>query len=72
MLCRSNYSCEQKAMLLKSHQLVPSPEGHIITLTPVQRLTVGKLAAKHGFTAAIRYFAKKYPMIVLKEATEHI
>ena len=43
--------------------------GPYITLTPAQRLTVGKRAAEHGTTAAIRFFAKKYPELALKEAT---
>ena len=43
--------------------------GPYITLTPAQRLTVGKRAAEHGTTAAIRFFSKKYPELALKEAT---
>ena len=47
----------------------PSARGPYHTLTPAQRLTVGKRAAEQGTTAAIRYFAKKYPDLPLKETT---
>ena len=47
----------------------PSAGGPYHTLTPAQRLTVGKRAAEHGTTAAILYFAKKYPDLPLKETT---
>ena len=38
-------------------------------LTPAQRYEVGKRAAEHGVTASIRYFAKKYPKLPLKETS---
>ena len=47
----------------------PSARGPYHTLTPAQRLTVGKRAAEHGITAAIHYFAKKYPDLPLKKTT---
>ena len=36
-----------------------------LILTPAQRYEVGKRAAEHGVTAALRYFAKKYPAVSL-------
>ena len=38
-----------------------------LILTPAQRYEVGKRAAEHGVTAALRYFTKKYPEMPLKE-----
>ena len=38
-------------------------------LTPAQRYEVGKRAAEYGMTASIRYFAKKYPKLPLKETS---
>ena len=38
-------------------------------LTPAQRYEVSKRAAAHGVTAALRYFAKKYLEMPLKEAS---
>ena len=43
--------------------------GKYLTLTPAQRFKVGKRAAEHGVTAALRYFDKKYPDLALKETT---
>ena len=40
-----------------------------LILTPAQRYEVGKRAAEHGVTAALRYFAKKYPELPLKETS---
>ena len=40
-----------------------------LILTPTQRYEVGKRAAEHGITAALRYFAKKYPELLLKETS---
>ena len=40
-----------------------------LILTPAQRYEVGKRAAEHGVTAALRYFAKKYPEMPLKETS---
>ena len=36
------------------------------TLTPAQKLTVGKRAAEFGTTAAMRFFAKKCPQLRLQ------
>ena len=40
-------------------------------MTPAQRFTVGKQAAEHGTTAAIRYFSHNYSgqFALLKETT---
>ena len=43
--------------------------GPYLMLTPAQRYEVGKRAAEHGVTASIRYFAKKYPKLPLKETS---
>ena len=40
-----------------------------LILTPAQRFKVGKRAAQHGVTASLRYFAKKYPNLPLKETS---
>ena len=51
----------------------PTSNGrkHYIKLTPAQRFTVGKRAAEHGTTAAIRYFSHNYfsQFASLKETT---
>lgn len=44
-------------------------KGPYITLTPAQRYSVGKRAAEHGITATIRYYAKRFPDLALKETT---
>ena len=44
------------------------PNDYLI-LTPAQRFEVGKRAAEHGVTASLRYFARKYPHLPLKEAS---
>ena len=49
-----------------------SVRGPYHTLTPAQKLTVGKRAAEFGTTAAMRFFAKKYPQLPLKETTVQI
>ena len=46
-----------------------SVRGPYHTLIPAQKLTVGKRAAEFGTTAAMRFFAKKYPQLPLKETT---
>ena len=40
-----------------------------LVLTPAQRFAVGKRAAEHGVTATIRYYAKRFPDLALKETT---
>ena len=40
-----------------------------LILTPAQRYEVGKRAAEHGVTVALRYFAKKYPELPFKETS---
>ena len=38
-------------------------------LTPAQRYAIGKRAAEHRVTAIIRYYAKRFPHLALKETT---
>ena len=38
-------------------------------LSGAQRFEIGKRALEHGATAALRYFAKKYPRLPLKESS---
>jgi len=38
-------------------------------LTPAQRYAIGKRAAEHGVMATIRYYAKRFPHLALKETT---
>ena len=40
-----------------------------LILTPAQSYEVGKRAAEQGITASLRYFAKKYPELPLKETS---
>ena len=59
------------AEVLKLKDKAPSDNrtGPYLMLTPAQRYEVGKRAAEHGVTAFIRYFAKKYPKLPLKETS---
>ena len=52
-------------------ELTSSARKCYIKLTPVQRSTVGKRAAEHGTTAAMRYFSYNYSgqFALLKETT---
>ena len=59
----------QKVAEVLEKQGGKSVRGHYHTLTPAQKLIVGKRAAEYGTTAAIRFFAKKYPKLPLKETT---
>ena len=45
------------------------PRPPYLILMPAQRFEVGKRAGEHGVTVSIRYFAKKYPQLPLKETT---
>ena len=40
-----------------------------LILTPSWRFELGKRPAKHGVTASLHYFAKKYPELPLKKAS---
>ena len=51
----------------KPHGTHSRPNKYLI-LTPAQWFEVGKRAAEHGVTASLRYFARKYPHLPLKEA----
>ena len=46
-----------------------SPHGPYISLTPAQKYSIGKRAAENGTTAALRYYAKTFPDLPLKETT---
>ena len=48
---------------------IKSARGLYHTFTPAQKLTIGERAAEHGTTAAMRFFAKKYPDLPLRETT---
>ena len=48
---------------------ISNKQEKYLTLTPAQRFEVGKRAAGHGVTAALRYFEKKYPDLALKETS---
>ena len=56
---------------VKVSELTDKPRGRppFSIPTPAQRFEVGKGAAEHGVTVFIRYFAKKYPKLSLKETT---
>ena len=43
--------------------------GPYTVLTPAQKFEIGKRAAEMGTTATIRYYAKRYPDICLKETS---
>ena len=47
----------------------PSTRESYIKLTPEQKAIIGRRAAGHGVTAAIRYFSKRYDDLPLKEPT---
>ena len=44
-------------------------EPYYLMLTPALRYEVGKRAAEYGVTASIRYFAKKYLKLPLKDSS---
>ena len=53
-------------------ELEKKPQGSrnpYLKLTPAQKAIVGKRAAEHGVTAAIRYFSPRFPDLELKETT---
>ena len=45
------------------------PRGPYILLTPAQKYSIGKRAADNGTTATLRYLAKTFPDLTLKETT---
>ena len=61
----ANESIEQ-LLELKSKGVRKTP---YLVLTPAQRFAVGKRAAEHGVMATIRYYAKRFPNLALKETT---
>ena len=46
-----------------------SERGPYLHLTPAQKYQVGKRAAETGVTKTLRYYAKNYPSILLKETS---
>ena len=46
-----------------------SERGPYLHLTPAQKYQVGKRAAETGITKTLRYYAKNYPTIPLKETS---
>ena len=50
-----------KANELVTEVLEQSERGPYVKLTSAQRYKIGKRAAEHGVTAAIRYFKTKFP-----------
>ena len=43
--------------------------GEYLHLTPAQKFSIGRRAAENGVTATIRYYAKAFPNLPLKETT---
>ena len=43
--------------------------GPYLMLSGAQRFEIGKRVLEHGATAALRYFAMKYPRLPLKESS---
>ena len=58
-----------KDVLDKSSDGKRLQRGPYQTLTSAQKLLIGQRAAEYGTTATIRFFAKKYPELPLKETT---
>ena len=58
-----------EVLKLKDKSTCDSRTGPYLMLTPAQRYEVGKRVAERGVTASIRYFAKKYPKLPLKETS---
>jgi len=58
-----------RANELVTEVLEQSERGPYVKLTGAQRYQIGKRAAEHGVTAAIRYFKTKFPDLPLKETT---
>jgi len=50
-------------------QTARSKRAPYLILTPAQRFQVGKRAAEHGVTATIRYYARKFKDLPLKESS---
>ena len=49
-------------------QLKTKRQPYLI-LTPAQRYEIGKRAAENGIAASLRYYARKYPELPLKETS---
>ena len=48
---------------------VRGPRGPYISVTPAQKYAIGQRAAENGVTATLRYYAKRFPDLQLKETT---
>ena len=63
----------EKVSHLSKEQVCKKPRGprstSYLILSPAQQFELGKRAAEHGVTSAIKYFLKKYPQLLLKETT---
>ena len=58
-----------KVVKMKNKPPLGTRSASYLILTPTQRYEVGKRATEHGITAALCYFAKKYPELPLKETS---
>ena len=58
-------------MIMSAKLYISRPKGRspYVKLTPKQKALVGKRAAEHGVTSALRYFARSQPDVDLKEST---
>ena len=45
------------------------PRGPYISVTQAQKYAIGQRAAEHGVTAMLRYYAKRFPDLQLKETS---
>ena len=63
----------EKVSHLSKEQVCKKPCGprstSYLILSPAQQFELGKRAAEHGVTSAIKYFLKKYPQLLLKQTT---
>ena len=64
-------SANAKAKDVLEKQTSTGSQGPYLTITTAQKYHIGKRAAECGTTAAIRYYQKKFPDLLLKE-TERV
>ena len=53
----------------QAREKLQQPRGPYISLTPAQKYAIGQKAAENGVAAALRYYAKSFPDLQLKETT---
>ena len=58
-----------KVTKVKDRRSGGTRSGPYLIFSPAQRYEIGKRAAEHGVTASLRYYAKKYPELSLKETS---